>query len=145
MAAKKFRRNTQQRQVILEELQSLQTHPTATELYEKVRQRLPKISLGTVYRNLELLSQGGLVHKLEFAGTEARFDGQTMDHFHVRCTQCGRLDDVHELQADLIQKEPNELGGYEILGHRLEFIGICPECREQKAAQTHTIPSAVGD
>ena len=68
-------RTTRQRQVILEELQKLQSHPTAAALYEIVRRRVPKISLGTVYRNLELLARTGLIRKLEFAGAEARFDG----------------------------------------------------------------------
>jgi Fur family ferric uptake transcriptional regulator len=125
-----YRRNTQQRQVILEELRRLRTHPTASELYEQVRQRLPKISLGTVYRNLELLNQAGLIRKLEFSGAEARFDGEVTDHYHVRCTVCGRLQDVPEFDTDLRRRQIDSLCGFEILGHRLEFFGICPGCRD---------------
>ena len=129
MAADKPQRNTRQRRVILEELKKVTTHPTATVLYEFVRRRLPKISLGTVYRNLEVLTGLGLVQKLDIQGSEARFDGNPDSHYHVRCVRCGRVDDVHELPTDPVRGEFTTLNGYEILGHRFEFIGICPACR----------------
>ena len=93
-------RNTRQRKVILEELKKLKCHPTATELYEAARSRIPKISLGTVYRNLELLASNGIIKKLEFSGAEARFDGNTSKHYHARCIHCGRVDDVCGLPAN---------------------------------------------
>ena len=99
--APKTQRNTRQRQVILEELQKLTSHPTAAGLYEIVRRRLPKISLGTVYRNLELLARTGLIQKLEFGGGEARFDGNVDRHDHVRCVRCGRVDDISAPPLDL--------------------------------------------
>ena len=83
-------RMTTQRQVILEELRKLKSHPTAGELCQIVRQRLPRISLGTVYRNLEILSRSGVVLKLDVAGLEMRFDGTVDNHYHVRCLDCGR-------------------------------------------------------
>jgi Fur family ferric uptake transcriptional regulator len=129
MGDKKVFRNTRQRQVILEELRRLTSHPTATELYEIVRQRLPKVSLGTVYRNLELLNQLGAIRKLELGGSESRFDGNLTPHHHVRCNRCGRLDDLHGLPTGLVAQPHGNLGGYQIIGHRLEFIGICPDCQ----------------
>ena len=133
-----FQRNTQQRQLILEELQMLKTHPTAAALYALVRCRLPKISLGTVYRNLEMLSRRGIIQKLEFGGGEARYDGTVEQHDHVRCVSCGRVDDVSapplDLQAlDLQGDRDNDLGGYKIIGHRLEYLGVCPECQAADA------------
>jgi Fur family ferric uptake transcriptional regulator len=128
MTANKFRRNTQQRQVVLEELKKLKTHPTAAELYEIVRRRLPNISLATVYRNLELLSQMNVIQKLDIAGSKARFDGDTSWHHHVRCADCGRVDDIHGLPATIVGDEVKTLTAYKILGHRLEFVGVCPEC-----------------
>ncbi len=130
MVEEKTRRNTRQRQVVLEELRKLTTHPTAAELYELARQRLPKISLGTVYRNLELLVQMGVIRKLETAGSEARFDADVDQHYHVRCVRCQRVDDVQGLKHNLIESEVARLEGYEILGLRLEFIGICPSCQD---------------
>lgn len=121
-------RMTRQRKVILEELRRINNHPSADELYERVRERLPRISLGTVYRNLEILTELGEIQTLELSGSIRRFDGVPTKHYHIRCIQCGRVDDAPI--APLNQLE-NELYGstvYTIIGHRLEFTGMCPEC-----------------
>lgn len=122
------------RQIILEELQRYPGHPTAQEIYERVRQRLPRVSLATIYRNLEALVARGLVRKLESATDRRRFDGGLQDHYHLRCLACGRVED-----APLpLQEELNRLVGaqsnYLILGHNLEFYGLCPACRAKQAA-----------
>lgn len=122
-------RNTKQRSVILDELQKLTSHPTAAGLYEIVRRRLPRISLGTVYRNLEFLSQKGVVQKLDFGGDEARFDGNPSRHDHVRCLKCGRVADIHFHPLDLSASNPNDFSGYCVSGYRLELLGICPTCQ----------------
>jgi Fur family transcriptional regulator, ferric uptake regulator len=122
-------RNTLQRQVILEELQKLTSHPTAVALYEVVRRRLPRISLGTVYRNLELLAETGVIRKLEAGAAQARFDVNLAPHHHIRCELCGKLADVDAAQVDLSALDSHEMGGYEVHGHRVEFFGICPECQ----------------
>ncbi|UCC29705.1 MAG: transcriptional repressor [Phycisphaerales bacterium] len=126
-------RNTRQREVVLEELRRLGTHPTAAELYEIARARLPKISLGTVYRNLELLAENGIIQKLKISGAEARFDGDPQRHYHVCCVRCGRVDDVHDLPRNFVRRRAKQLSGYDILGFRLEFNGICPECKKRSA------------
>ena len=131
MATGRNQRNTRQRQVVLEELRKLTSHPTAADLYEITRARMPKISLGTVYRNLELLAENGVIQKLEIGGSEARFDGNPERHYHVRCARCERVDDVHDLPGDFVKRPVKHLSDYEILGFRLEFIGICPECRKR--------------
>ena len=124
----KARRNTRQRQVVLDELKRLCSHPTAVELYEIARTRLPRISLGTVYRNLELLAETGVIQKLATSGSEARFDANPERHHHVRCVRCGRVDDIHDLPSDSVKTDVQSRSGYEIIGFRLEFIGVCPEC-----------------
>jgi Fur family ferric uptake transcriptional regulator len=128
-------RNTRQRQIVLEELRAVTSHPTASELYELVRRRLPKVSLGTVYRNLDLLARMGVIEKLENASGEARFDANTAQHDHLRCLRCGRFDDVITPPLDLAAPAGNDLRGYELLGHRLVFLGICPRCRQGSAAK----------
>jgi Fur family ferric uptake transcriptional regulator len=135
-----FQRNTQQRQVILEELRKLTTHPTAAALYALVRCRLPRISLGTVYRNLEMLNRLGIIQKLEYGGSEARYDGTAGHHDHVRCVECGRIDDVPPPPLALSGIEVNDWGGYKILGHRLEYLGLCPECQTRE--QNSQFPSS---
>jgi Fe2+ or Zn2+ uptake regulation protein len=145
MASKTFQRNTRQRQVIQEELRKLTSHPTAVELYEIARVRLPRISLGTVYRNLELLAQMGVIRKLDFGGGEARFDGEAHQHYHVRCVRCGRVDDTHGLPPSPVKDDVRELAGYKILGFRLEFIGVCPDCDNGCAAEDGEAPPAGRD
>ncbi len=130
MTQQKHHRNTPQRRVVLEELLKATSHPTAVEVYEMVRGRMPKISLGTIYRNLELLADTGLIQKVDLVSSEARFDGNPKPHHHVRCERCGRIDDLLELPLDILRKVPSKVGGYLIIGHRLEFVGICGDCND---------------
>jgi Fur family ferric uptake transcriptional regulator len=129
-----FQRNTPQRAVIIDELCHEANHPTATELYERVRLRLPRISLGTVYRNLEILARSGVIGKLEHSGSETRFDGTPHPHYHVRCNGCGRVDDLHEVGTELVADRFETAGGYLVVGHRLEFVGVCPSCRREQSS-----------
>ncbi|WP_457572020.1 Fur family transcriptional regulator [Desulfovulcanus sp.] len=127
MKLPKGKRLTRQRKVILEALRGVTTHPTADEVYDMVRKNLPKISLGTVYRNLEILSEMGLIQKLEIAGQQKRFDGNPEPHYHIRCIDCGRVCDVDfELDIDIKQKT---ISGFLVQGYRVEFFGICPDCQ----------------
>jgi Fur family ferric uptake transcriptional regulator len=80
-----FDRRTPQREILLEELAKTNSHPTACELYDIVRRRLPRIGLGTVYRNLELMAESGMIVKLEVGGVQKRFDADTTPHYHIRC------------------------------------------------------------
>ena len=129
MISRRIDRMTRQRKVILEELQKLTSHPTAVGLYEIVRLRLPKISLGTIYRNLDLLSRMGLILKLEFGNGEARFDGNIERHDHIRCVRCGRVDDISCTPLDLSGGVTDDSLCYQILGYRLEYSGLCPNCQ----------------
>jgi len=121
-------RMTQQRQVILEELRKVNTHPSADEIYEMVRKHLPRISLATVYRNLEILSARGEIQKLEFGGSLKRFDGVAEDHYHIRCLDCDRVMDA-PLGVDVcITSDFSAYTDFKLIGHKLEFIGICAAC-----------------
>lgn len=124
-------RLTTQRQIILEELSKVKTHPTASELYDMVRKRLPRIGLGTVYRNLELMAENGMILKLEVGGTQKRFDATTETHYHIRCTGCGKVDDIDTPVMDDLVREAAESTSYEILGHHVEFSGLCPSCQKK--------------
>jgi Fe2+ or Zn2+ uptake regulation protein len=123
-------RMTRQRRVILEELRKVNTHPSADEIYEMVRKRLPRISLGTVYRNLEVLSESGDIQKLELGCSLRRFDGTPENHYHIRCTRCDRVVDAPiDFSIDIEQKLKDETS-FKIIGHKLEFVGICPDCQK---------------
>lgn len=122
-------RLTTQRQIILEELSKVKTHPTASELYDIVRKRLPRIGLGTVYRNLELMAENGMILKLEVGGTQKRFDATTENHYHIRCSGCGKVDDIDTPVMNELVREAANSTSYEILGHHVEFSGLCPMCQ----------------
>ena len=124
-------RMTHQRKVILEEIRKMNTHPTADEVYEVVRRRLPRISMGTVYRNLEILSTHGLVQKIGPLSSQMRFDGNTGSHYHIRCIRCGRVEDAPVEPVDNIEGAIREVSDYNIIGHRVEFFGICPICSKE--------------
>jgi Fur family transcriptional regulator, ferric uptake regulator len=128
MYSSNSRRMTEQRRVILEELRKVTCHPTADQLHQMVRKRLPKISIATIYRNLEILSEEGLVLKMDVAGTQRRFDGTPENHYHIRCSQCGRVDDIDFEPMSSIEEKVGESSGYKVLSHTMEFAGICPEC-----------------
>jgi len=123
-------RMTRQRQVILEELARLHTHPTADEIYGRVRMRLPRVSLGTVYRNLELLSRSGMIGKIEIAGRQMHFDSERGAHRHIRCIRCGRIEDIPGEQVPPeCDRDAIRATGYTLIERRVEFLGICPACR----------------
>lgn len=122
-------RLTTQRQIILEELSKVTSHPTANEVYDMVRKRLPRIGLGTVYRNLELMADSGIILKLEVGGTQKRFDATTETHYHIRCSECDRVDDIEIPVQHHINAAASTATNYKILGHHIEFSGICPDCQ----------------
>lgn len=136
MKSDQKQRMTRQRKIILEEVQNGMAHLTADEVYERVRKSLPKISMGTVYRNLDVLATAGLIKKLEPHYSQMRFDGNLGEHYHIVCTRCGTISDADiEPSDNTIEKLENALGNltrYGIFGHKLEFLGLCPKCLEQE-------------
>jgi Fur family ferric uptake transcriptional regulator len=124
-------RMTQQRMVILEELRKVHTHPSADEIYEMVRLRLPRISLGTIYRNLEILCELGEIQKLELSGSLKRYDWNPQKHYHIRCLRCNRVDDAPIAPLQQLENDLYEATVFEIIGHNLEFTGLCPECSKK--------------
>jgi Fur family ferric uptake transcriptional regulator len=125
-------RLTTQRQIILEELEKVTSHPTANEVYDMVRKRLPRIGLGTVYRNLELMAETGIILKLEVGGTQKRFDATTHPHYHIRCISCGKVEDIDIPVIADINQVAAELSNYQVLGHHIEFSGVCGTCNDTK-------------
>lgn len=129
-------RMTHQRQVILEEVKKDHLHPTADEIYERVRRRLPRVSKGTVYRNLDILDSCGLIHRIEPGHSQMRFDGETKDHYHLTCVRCGKIEDAPMEPSDnVLEYFENALGHltrYGIFGHKLEFMGLCTACMEEE-------------
>ena len=128
-------RLTGPRRVILDVLRGTGSHPTAEWVYRLVRRRLPRVSLGTVYRNLRLLVAEGLA--AEIPGPHARFDANMDAHHHFTCVRCGRIVDVDgplaEPHAEALRARIAARTGLAITHHRIEFFGRCPQCRSTKA------------
>jgi Fur family ferric uptake transcriptional regulator len=124
---------TRQRKVILEELRKVNTHPSADEIYELVRKRLPRISLGTVYRNLDILSESGEIQKLELGCTLKRFDGIPESHYHIRCIHCDHVVDAPIDYGVELDQKLKDATHFKIIGHKLEFIGVCPACLDNSS------------
>ena len=122
-------RMTKQRAVILEALRSVTSHPTADEIYTMVKEKLPRISLGTVYRNLDLLSSSKEIKKLDRAGLQMRFDGNTAPHQHVRCERCGSIGDLF-LPLEVTMPSPTDVSNFTIHSAEVEFLGICHNCKK---------------
>lgn len=120
-------RVTKQRKAIFSALQGDSSHPTADEIYQRVKQRMPHISLATVYRNLKLLSQEGLILEIPTPDGPSRYDPQTHQHYHFLCDRCERVYDVEiPVQAQLNR----ELGrqGFSVRSHETVFYGLCRRC-----------------
>lgn len=130
MENKTLTRMTRQRMAILEVLRNTDTHPTADWVYTEVREILPKISLGTVYRNLNLLRDAGEIQELSYGSNFSRFDGNPEEHPHFHCNRCHRVYDL-DFELNLAPKVRAE-SGFRVERTRVEFDGICANCLEEE-------------
>ena len=122
-------RMTNQRLEIISYLQSTKEHPTAERIYFEVRKKLPKISRGTIYRNLEVLEQKNLVKRFNFGESKDRFDAERSDHHHFFCQRCHRvieviLPDAYQLKERVESSEQAKVENYAIM-----FKGKCSVCK----------------
>ena len=125
----KAQRMTRQKRVILEVLRGTKSHPTADWIYEQAKKVIPDLSLGTVYRNLNLLKEMGDIMELNYGSTFSRFDGNPHNHYHFQCRQCGRVFDLNLPIQNMLEKEAAETSGHRVDNHRLEFYGLCRDCQ----------------
>ena len=131
-------KKSKQRDAILAFLMTRKDHPTADIIYENVKMVIPNISLGTVYRNLALLSERGEILKLSYEGSSDRYDATTTPHYHFCCRNCKSVSDL-DIPADfhaLTELAANRFSG-KIEGHCTYFYGLCPECTARADAVTH--------
>jgi len=122
---------SKQRTVILEFLQGRKDHPTADVVYKNVRQTFPNISLGTVYRNLVLLSDIGEIQRFKIGDGTDHFDYDTSEHVHFVCSKCGRVLDLEMENIDFINEEASKHFNGKIDGHKIYFFGICEDCLDK--------------
>lgn len=125
-------RNTNQRNIVLNDVLSRKDHPTADEIYQSVREKHPKISRGTVYRNLKLLSRQGKIRHICVPETADRFDSMIDNHYHFLCEKCKRVFDLNLAYLNNLEEEISDMDGFVLNYHRLVYIGLCPDCAREK-------------
>jgi len=122
-------RKSKQRDLILKVVKNTTTHPGADWVYTMVRQEIPNISLGTVYRNLKWLARNGLIREMSGPGGLSQFDGNLMDHCHFRCERCRKLIDIEAECDNKAQATIARRTGLVIKGQYLEYRGLCLDCQ----------------
>lgn len=130
MALEKQKRMTRQKRVVYEVLASTKSHPTADWIYQQARQEVPDISLGTVYRNLQVLLSERKICELNYGKGQSRFDANPRLHYHFVCEECGLVldfpDNAPPVPDSLLALAPGQVGQY-----RLECYGVCRECLQK--------------
>ncbi|WP_442962148.1 peroxide-responsive transcriptional repressor PerR [Pseudogracilibacillus sp. SE30717A] len=121
-------RITPQRHAVLEYLLTSMSHPTADEIYKALEGKFPNMSVATVYNNLRILREIGLVRELTYGDDSSRFDSNMRDHYHIICDDCGKIVDFHYPTLDEIESLAEKVSGFEISHHRMELYGKCEEC-----------------
>ncbi|QTD42876.1 peroxide-responsive transcriptional repressor PerR [Sporosarcina sp. Te-1] len=127
-------RITPQRHAILEFLISSESHPTADEIYKALEHDFPNMSVATVYNNLRVFRNAGLVKELTYGDSSSRFDFVTHDHYHIICDQCGTIVDFHHPGLEEVEHLASHVTGFKVNSHRLEVYGTCPKCAKNAAA-----------
>lgn len=127
MTGRKFSR---QRELIYDQVKNHPVHPTADEVYTALKKEHTSLSLGTVYRNLNLLTKMKMLKKIHLDNSKERFDARTDEHCHFLCEKCGRVFDVEDDAPNGIEKRVLESSGHIVTEVSLNLRGICRECAE---------------
>jgi Fur family peroxide stress response transcriptional regulator len=126
-------RLTPQRVALLRLIASSDGHPSASHLYEQIKAQFPTTSLATVYKTLNLLKELGEVLELGFSNDDNRYDGsRPYPHPHLICVCCQKIMDPPVSLVEDLKREVADLTGYEVISHRLDFYGVCPDCRQSR-------------
>lgn len=124
-------RMTPQRHAILEFLFESMIHPTADDIYKALEGRFPNMSVATVYNNLRVFKEAGIVKELTYGDSSSRFDSITSDHYHVICSDCGKIVDFHYPGLDEVETLAEHVTGFRVHNHRMEIYGYCPSCQKK--------------
>lgn len=129
------RRNTIQKELVLQTVQGLKRHLTAEEVYEFIKKDHPTIGKGTVYRNLGILAEEGAIRKVEVPDGSDRFDFTLKNHYHVECIRCGEIFDVDMDEVTDLSERIHDTHGMQFLNYDIFFKGICPACRAKETEE----------
>ncbi|WP_134753410.1 peroxide-responsive transcriptional repressor PerR [Paenibacillus athensensis] len=121
-------RMTPQRHAILSYLLDSMTHPTADDIYRSLESKFPNMSVATVYNNLKVFIEAGLVRELTYGDSSSRFDADMTDHYHALCEVCGKISDFEYPPLTDVEHTAAMQTGFQVRGHRLEVYGVCADC-----------------
>lgn len=124
-------KRSRQRDRIYAILRKTRSHPTAEWVFEKVRETMPRVSLGTVYRNLHVLREQRKIQELDFGEGIKRYDAFMGPHYHFFCEDCGTVRDLEVPPLSDVNDRVQQLVTGTIRTHRLDFVGLCEECASQ--------------
>ncbi|MBU7594878.1 peroxide-responsive transcriptional repressor PerR [Metabacillus halosaccharovorans] len=125
-------RITPQRHAILEFLVDSMIHPTADDIYKALEGKFPNMSVATVYNNLRVFREVGLVKELTYGDASSRFDFVTSDHYHVICEGCGKIVDFSYPGLDEVEALAAHVTGFKVSHHRMEIYGLCNSCEKKE-------------
>lgn len=123
-------RITPQRHAVLEYLMQSMKHPTADEIYKALEDKFPNMSVATVYNNLRVFLDIGLVRELTYGDSSSRFDCNTSDHYHIICDECGKIVDFHYPSLNEVEQLAEQVTGFDVTNHRMEVYGTCEDCMQ---------------
>ena len=126
---------TPQRLAVYEALANTKEHPNAEMIFNGLQATYPTMSLATVYKTIDILHEIGLVQILNAGGDSFRYDADVSEHAHIRCVECGRVDDVFDLDTAKFNDQIQQNTKYRLVGQQFYFYGICADC--QKSSETH--------
>ena len=127
-------RMTPQRYAILSFLMETHSHPTADDIYKALSPMYPSMSVATIYNNLRLFVEAGLVRELTYGDDSSRFDADLSDHYHAICKDCGSIVDFNHPPLHDVERAASASTGFTVEGHRMEIYGVCASCLEARKA-----------
>jgi Fur family transcriptional regulator, peroxide stress response regulator len=124
-------KRSKQRERILALLRSTDTHPTANWLFGRLKKEFPNLSMGTIYRNIGILVDQGLIGRIAFGSTFDRLDANVTEHYHFICERCDAVIDLRLPIERALDKQVPASEGYKVHRHAVEFYGLCPKCAKK--------------
>ncbi len=128
---------THQRQVLYEAMQTMPGHPSPEEVYARVKQRIPAISLATVYKNIHLFVERGVLKELSMHHGSLRVEMNGHHHHHMVCSRCKSIADIEERTLGVLPTLQDLPGGFQMERYSIDVIGICATCQKQNAAKSN--------
>ncbi|WCK55359.1 Fur family transcriptional regulator [Aneurinibacillus sp. Ricciae_BoGa-3] len=122
-------RITPQRQAILSFLIETMTHPTADEIYKMLETKFPNMSVATIYNNLKVFKDLGLIKELTYGDASSRFDANLQTHYHAICDRCGKIEDFYTENLSNVEQVAAKITGFKVASHRMEVYGTCRSCQ----------------